>query len=73
MGFVSLKFKSRTKIKAWCSRDLFRKRALSGRAAPGNLWVLLDLDLGDSYSRLWKLKGHNAVFNISAFYVFHVF
>lgn len=38
----------------------------------GTCGVLLDLDLGDSYSRIW-LKGHNAVFNISAFYVFYVF
>lgn len=35
--------------------------------------VLLDLDLGDGYSRIYKLKGHKAVFNISALYVFYVF
>lgn len=56
------------------SRDLFRKREhWVGRRTrePGGL--LLDLDVGDSYSRIYRLKCHKAVFNISALYVFYVF
>lgn len=37
--------------------------------------VLLDLDLGDGYSRVFRFKGHKghkAVFNISALHAFYV-
>ena len=38
--------------------------------------MLLDLDLGDGYSRVFRFKGHKghkAVFNISALQAFYVF
>lgn len=56
--------------------DLFEKGTLNGQRQERTLGGAISvpyLDLGDSYTRIHRLKGHQAVFNISALYVLYVF